>query len=459
MAALRKPFNRSKLLLGERLSVAKSVCEHHGRGEGHLGLSPPDAVAFIHSTEEVSAAIKICAQHQMPVIPFGTGTSLEGHVEALRGGLTIDLTQMNKILEIQPDDLDCLVQPGVTRKQLNTDLRDTGLFFPVDPGADASIGGMAATGASGTNAVRYGTMRENILGLTVVLADGRVIETGGRAKKSSAGYDLTRLFIGSEGTLGIITEIRLRLYGIPESIASAVCAFPSVDAAVNTVIQTIQVGLPVARIELLDALQMKACIAYSKLDGYAVEPTLFYEFHGTEASVKEQSEMAQEIAEGFGGTNFKWATQAEQRNKLWQARHDAYYAGLSLRQGSRSWATDVCVPISKLAICIQETEEEIRQSGLIAPIVGHVGDGNFHVQFLIDPDDPSELEQAQSLNKRLVHRALALGGSCTGEHGIGHGKIDSLIDEHGEAVSVMHSIKQTLDPTGLFNPGKIFRTN
>ncbi|MCB9944753.1 MAG: FAD-binding protein [Geminicoccaceae bacterium] len=443
-------------ILGERLSRSLSVREHHGHGEGHHGnCPPPDAVAFARTTEEVSAIAKICNRHLMPIIPFGTGTSLEGHVEALHGGLCIDLSGFDRIVEVSPDDLDCLVGAGVTRKQLNNHLRDMGLFFPVDPGADASIGGMAATRASGTNAVRYGTMRESVLGLTVVLADGRIIKTGGRARKSSAGYDLTRLFIGSEGTLGIITEIRLRLFGIPEQIAAAVCSFPTIENAVEAVIQTIQIGLPVARIELLDPLQMRACIEYSKLHDMTAAPTLFYEFHGSETGVGENSETAQEIAESFGGRNFEWAVRPEDRNRLWQARHDAYYAGLALRKGCMAWPTDVCVPISRLARCIHETRTDIEESGLLAPIVGHVGDGNFHVQFLIDPGDPAELEKARFLNKRLVRRALAMGGTCTGEHGIGHGKIDSLAEEHGDAVQVMATIKRALDPNGIMNPGKI----
>ncbi|MEZ5846394.1 MAG: FAD-linked oxidase C-terminal domain-containing protein [Geminicoccaceae bacterium] len=443
-------------LLGDRLSEAMSVRDHHGHGEGHHGNSPPpDAVAFAQSTDEVSAIMRICHRYDMPVIPFGTGTSLEGHVEALFGGLSLDVSGMNRVVEVSPGDLDCLVEAGVTRKQLNSDLRDLGLFFPVDPGADASIGGMAATRASGTNAVRYGTMRESVLGLTVVLADGRIIRTGGRARKSSAGYDLTRLFIGSEGTLGIITEIRLRLFGIPEEISSAVCAFPSIEAAVDTVIETIQIGIPVARIELLDPIQMRACIEYSKLRDMEEVPTLFYEFHGSAAGVREQSGAAQEIAESFGGKSFRWTTRPEDRNRLWQARHDAYFAALSMRKGCLSWPTDVCVPISKLAACIRETHADIAESGLLAPIVGHVGDGNFHVQYLLDPDDPAELEKAQFLNKRMVRRALAMGGTCTGEHGIGFGKIGSLAEEHGEGLSVMAAIKEALDPTGIMNPGKI----
>jgi D-lactate dehydrogenase (cytochrome) len=363
---------------------------------------------------------------------------------------------MNRILEVNEADLDCRVQPGVTRKQLNEYLRDTGLFFPIDPGADASLGGMAATRASGTNAVRYGTMRETVLGLTVVLADGRVIRTGGRARKSAAGYDLTRLMVGSEGTLGVITELRLRLFGIPEAISAAVCSFATLGGAVDTVITTIQMGIPVARIELLDEVQMDAINRYSKLD-YPVQPTLFLEFHGSAASAAEQAETVQAIAAENGGGDFRWTGRTEERNKLWQARHDAAYACLALRPGAKAWATDVCVPISRLAECILETKSDIEGSPLIAPLVGHVGDGNFHLVFLIDPDEPDELAEAERLNERLVLRALAMGGTCTGEHGIGCGKIDFLVAEHGEAVSVMRQIKQALDPDNIMNPGKMLR--
>lgn len=442
-------------ILGDRLSVNAAVREQHGKGEGYLSGSDPDAVAFAASTEEVSELVKICARHQMPVISFGTGTSLEGHVAALHGGLCIDLSGMDQLLHVSPEDLDCLVQAGVRRKQLNAHLRDTGLFFPIDPGADASIGGMTATRASGTNAVRYGTMREVVLGLTVVMADGQIIKTGGRAKKSSAGYDLTRLMVGSEGTLGIITEIRLRLFGIPEAMAAAVCTFASVEDAVNTVIMTIQSGIPVARIELLDEVQMQQCIDYSKLEGFSASPTLFYEFHGSEAYVAEQSEMAQAIADEFGGTAFRWSSQAEERNRLWDARHNAYYASMAPFPGKRAWPTDVCVPISQLAECILETQKDIAEQALIAPIVGHAGDGNFHLCLVVDPDNPDELARASLVNKRLVQRSLAMGGTCTGEHGIGFGKMSSLIEEHGPAVTVMASIKQALDPLNILNPGKI----
>ena len=442
-------------LLGDRLSTAAAVREHHGKDVSYHEGAAPDAVAFAASNEEVAEIVRICAGHKVPVVPFGTGTSLEGHIAALAGGVCLDLSQMNEILEVNAADLDCRVQAGVTRKQLNEYLRDQGLMFPIDPGADASLGGMTATRASGTNAVRYGTMRENVLGLTVVTADGRVVKTGGRARKSSAGYDLTRLFVGSEGTLGVITEVQLRLHGIPETIASAVCSFETLAGAVDSVIATIQMGIPVARIELLDEVQMAASNRYSDLD-YPEQPTLFFEFHGSEASAKEQAESVAAIAEENGGGAFRWATLAEERNKLWQARHDAYYAALALRPGAGGWATDVCVPISRLAECIAETRRDIDESGLTAPIVGHVGDGNFHLIYLLDKDDPEEIKRAEAHNDRMVMRALALGGTCTGEHGIGYGKMEFLKAEQGEAVALMRSVKQALDPDNIMNPGKIF---
>ena len=443
-------------IVGPRLSTSAAVCEQHGRDESYHTPHPPDVVVFAESTDEVAGIVKACARRQVPVIPFGAGTSLEGHVAALHGGVCIDLGRMDRVVAVNPEDMDATVQAGVTRARLNTNLRDTGLFFPIDPGAEASIGGMTATRASGTNAVRYGTMRENVLALIVVLADGRVIRTSRRARKSSAGYDLTRLFVGSEGTLGVITEITLRLYGIPEAISAAVCAFPSVADAVNTVILTIQSGVPVARIELLDSRQMEAVNRYSKLD-YAVAPTLFFEFHGTERAVAEQAETVQAIAADLGGENFAWATRPEDREKLWKARHDAYYASLALRPGCRGWVTDVCVPISRLAECITETTADLEKSPLIATIVGHVGDGNFHVVLLVDPDQAEEIAEAERFNERLVMRALAMDGTCTGEHGIGHGKMDFLIAEHGEAVGVMRAIKPALDPDNIMNPGKIVR--
>jgi len=443
-------------LLGDRLSTASAVCAQHGKDESYHAPHSPDAVAFARSAQEVAAIVRLCSNYKTPVIAFGTGTSLEGHVAALAGGVCIDLTQMDRILRVNAEDLDAVVEAGVTRKQLNEHLRDTGLFFPIDPGADASLGGMAATRASGTNAVRYGTMRENVLSLTVVLADGRVIRTARRARKSAAGYDLTRLFIGSEGTLGIITEVTVRLYGIPEAISAAVCAFPTIEDAVNTVILTIQNGVPVARIELLDEAQMAATNKYSKLN-HKVAPTLFFEFHGTTAGVAEQAETVKSVAADYGGNDFRWATTPEERSKLWQARHDAYYAALALRPGSKGWATDVCVPISRLAECISETQRDLADSPIPSALVGHVGDGNFHLVFMIDPQRPDEIAEAGRLNERMVARALAMEGTSTGEHGVGYGKMDFLVSEHGEALSVMRSIKKALDPDNILNPGKIVR--
>jgi len=461
LALTREPPDPSLLsalreLLGDRVSTAAAICAQHGKDESYHQAHAPDAVVFPCSTEEVAEIVKLCAEYNAPVIAFGTGTSLEGHVAALKGGVCVDMMQMNRVLRVNAEDLDATVEAGVTRKQLNEYLRDTGLFFPIDPGADASLGGMAATRASGTNAVRYGTMRENVLSLTVVLADGRIIRTARRARKSAAGYDLTRLFVGSEGTLGIITELTVRLYGIPEAISAAVCAFPTLEDAVNTVITTIQSGVPVARIELLDEAQMAAINKYSKLD-HKVAPTLFFEFHGSPASVAEQSETVKSIAAESGGDDFRWTTTAEERAKLWQARHDAYYAALALRPGSKGWATDVCVPISRLAECIHDTKQDLLQSSIPSALVGHVGDGNFHLVFMIDPNRPEEIAEARRLNDRMVTRALAMEGTCTGEHGVGYGKMDFLIAEHGEAVSVMRMIKLALDPNNLLNPGKIVR--
>jgi len=441
---------------GERLSTAAAVREQHGRDESYHPAQAPDAVVFAQSTEDVAQVVRLCAEHKVPVIPFGTGTSLEGHVAALEGGVCIDLSRMNRVLRVSAEDMDCTVEAGVTRKQLNEYLRDTGLFFPIDPGADASLGGMTATRASGTNAVRYGTMRENVLSLTVVLADGRVIRTAKRARKSAAGYDLTRLFVGSEGTLGVITEVTLRLYGIPESIMAAVCPFPSVEAAVDTVVATIQAGVPIARIELLDAKQMDAVNKYAKLD-YAVAPTLFFEFHGTPRGVEEQVAQVKAFAAEQGAHDLRWAATPEERSKLWQARHDALYAALAMRPGSKGWATDVCVPISGLAECIVETKRDLDASSVTAMLVGHVGDGNFHLVFLLDPDKPEELAEATRLNDRMVQRAIAMDGTCTGEHGVGYGKMDFLIAEHGEAIGVMRTIKRALDPDNIMNPGKIVR--
>lgn len=441
---------------GDRVTTATAIREQHGRDESYHPAFPPDAVFFAETTEEVQAAVLICAEHGMPIIPFGVGTSLEGQVAALHGGVCIDVSKMNQVLRVSAEDMDVTVQAGVTRKQLNEHLRDSGLFFPIDPGADASLGGMTATRASGTNAVRYGTMRENVLALTVVLADGRIIRTARRSRKSAAGYDLTRLFVGSEGTLGIITEVTVRLHGIPEAISSAVCSFPTIEDAVHTVIETIQTGVPVARMELLDEVQVGACNAYSKLD-LPVQPTLFFEFHGTEASVAEQAERVGAIAEGWNGGGFQWATKPEDRTKLWEARHKAYYAAISLKPGCKGWATDVCVPISRLAECISETKKDLANSTMVAPLVGHVGDGNFHLVYLVDPDKPEEIAEATRLNDRMVLRALAMDGTCTGEHGVGYGKMDYLVAEHGEAIAVMRQIKQALDPRNLMNPGKMLR--
>ena len=448
IAALRERF-------GARLSTLSGVRDHHAKDESWHHPHRPDAVVFPESTEEVVEIVQICAAHRTPVVAYGTGTSLEGNVIPHLGGVVVDLERMNQVLRVSADDLDVTVQARVTRKQLNAHVKDLGLFFPIDPGADASIGGMAATRASGTNAVRYGTMRDNVLSLTVVLSDGRVVRTSRRSRKSAAGYDLTRLFVGSEGTLGIITEVTLRLYGVPEAMAAAVCSFDSLEGAVNTVIQTIQLGIPVARIELLDEVQMNSLNRYSGMD-HPVKNTLFIEFHGSDAGVKEQAETVQAVASDHGGGAFQWATQTEQRNALWKARHDVTYANKALRPGCEIWATDVCVPISRLAECILQTKEDLRHSFLTAPLVGHAGDGNFHLGFLIMRDDPAELAEAERLNERLVMRALAMDGTCTGEHGIGLGKRKYLLAEHGEGVSVMRQIKQVLDPHNLMNPGKIF---
>jgi D-lactate dehydrogenase (cytochrome) len=439
---------------GERAVTTQAVREHHSHGEGLADAALPDVVVFPRNNEEVAAIVRLCHLSRVPVIAFGVGTSLEGHVAALYGGVCIDLSQMNRVLEVNADDLDCRVQAGVTREQLNAELKGTGLFFPIDPGANATIGGMASTRASGTNAVRYGTMRENVMGLTIVTADGRVITTGGRARKSSAGYDLTRLFVGAEGTLGVITEIQLRLYGVPEAIAAAVCQYPDLAGAVNTVIAAMQTGIPMARIELLDEAQMDACIRYSKLEGYQALPTLFFEFHGSEAGVREQSATMRAISDEFGGSEFQWATLPEDRTRLWKARHAAYYATLALKPGMTAIATDACVPISRLAECILATKADIEKSGLTVTIVGHVGDGNFHLVVLYQPGDAGQRERADKLARAVSMRAIAMGGTCTGEHGIGWHKLDLLAQEHGEAVDVMRSIKRALDPKGIMNPGK-----
>ncbi len=440
---------------GDRFTVSPAVCAHHGKDESSLPAAPPDAVVFAQTTEEVAAVAALCHAHRIPLIPYGTGTSLEGHLHAVRGGICVDLSQMNRIVAIRPEDLDATVGAGVTRKGLNAALHGTGLFFPIDPGADASLGGMAATRASGTNAVRYGTMREAVLAATAVLADGRVIRTGTRAKKSSAGYDLTRLFVGSEGTLGIITELTVRLHPLPEAIASAVCAFPDIAAAVSTVIQTIQLGIPVARIEILDALSIQAINRYSKT-ALREAPTLFFELHGSPAGVAEQTAALRAIAAEHVGMDFEWADKPEDRSRLWQARHDAYYACLGLRPGARSITTDVCVPISRLAECIAATRADLEQTGLVAPLLGHVGDGNFHMLLLVDPDDDDQLATARGFAQRLAERAIAMDGTCTGEHGIGLGKRKYMALEHGaEALAVMRAIKMALDPDDIMNPGKI----
>jgi D-lactate dehydrogenase (cytochrome) len=444
-------------LLGDRVSIAASVRERHGKDASYHPCVPPDAVAFAQSTEEVSEIVKICAKHSVPVIPFGGGTSLEGHVLALRGGVCVNLSQMNRILRVRCDDFDATVEAGVTHVQLNEHLCDSGLFFSVDPGANATVGGMAATRASGTNSVRYGTMRENVLSLTVVMPDGRVIRTARRARKSAAGYDLTRLMVGSEGTLGVITEVTVRLYGVPPAISSAVWTFPSVEAAASTVIQTIQMAVPVARIELVDAVAVDAINRYSKLE-LPVAPSLWLEFHGTESGVIEQAKMVETIATARGGTSFGWATRPEDRRKLWRARQDAVYTLKALRPGAHFWATDVCVPISRLAECIIDTQKDLASSFLTAAIVGHAGDGNFHVGILLNPNEPNEITEAERINDRLVRHALSLDGTCTGEHGIGCGKIDFLIAEHGEAVNVMCTIKKAIDPNNIMNPGKIIRS-
>jgi len=444
-----------KSLLGSRASDATAVREHHSHGESYHPPAPPDIVCFPATTAEVADVARISQRFGLPLIPFGAGTSLEGHVHALRGGISVDLREMNRVLNVSAEDLDVTVEAGVTRLQLARSLRNTGLMFPIDPGADATIGGMTATRASGTTAVRYGTMRENVLGLTIVLADGRVIKTGTRARKSAAGYDLTRLFVGSEGTLGIITEITLRLHPVPEAVSAAVCSFDTMQGAVDTVIATIQLGIPVARIELMDDVQIDAINRYSKMT-YPVAPTLLFEFHGdSEAHVSRQAETVQALAADRGGHRFEWATRLEDRERLWQARHNAHYAGLALRPGCRSWPTDVCVPISRLAECVVETAKECRGASFPICLVGHAGDGNFHLMYLVNPDNPAEVDEARRLNEQLVRRALSMGGTCTGEHGVGYGKMKYMEAEHGAALDVMRTIKQALDPDNRMNPGKV----
>ncbi len=440
---------------GDKLLAGVSVREQHGHTTTYIPNQPPDAVVFAQSAEDVKWVVEVCAQHRCPVIAFGAGSSLEGQLNAPEGGICIDLSALNQIISVDEDDLTVTVQPGVTRVALNEHLRDTGLFFPIDPGADASIGGMASTRASGTNAVRYGTMKDNVLSLKAVMADGREITTASRARKTSAGYDLTRLMVGAEGTLGVITELTLKLHGLPESIVGGVCNFPDINSVCRATIQTIQYGLPIARIEMLDAVQVSACNAYSKLN-LAEKPTMFVEFHGTEASTKEQSETFAEIIQEFGGSDFQWTANNEERSKLWQARHDAYWASKALRPGTDAIVTDACVPISRLADCVEETVADIKRHNLLAPIVGHVGDGNFHTAVIVDMDSPEDIETAKKFAERLSQRAIEMGGTCTGEHGIGQGKKSYLRQELGDAVDFMQMIKQSLDPQNIMNPEKIF---
>jgi D-lactate dehydrogenase (cytochrome) len=449
LAALQAHF-------GTRCSTAAAVREQHGRGESVYDAAPPEAVLFCDSNDDVALAVKLAAEHAVPVIPFGVGSSLEGHLLAVQGGISLDLSRMNQIVAINAEDLTVTVQAGVTREQLNREIRDTGLFFPIDPGANASLGGMAATRASGTNAVRYGTMRENVLGLTVITAAGEIVHTGTRAKKSSAGYDLTRLFVGSEGTLGVMTEVTLRLYPLPEAVSAAICHFPSIDAAVQTTIQIIQMGVPIARCELLDAHAIRAVNRHSKLN-LAEQPMLLMEFHGSQAGVQEQAETVQALAAEHGGQAFQWATTPEERTRLWTARHQAYFAALQMRPGCRCQSSDTCVPISRLAESINASVDEAEASGIPYWIVGHVGDGNFHLSYLMDPNDTRETALVEQLNVQMVQRAIRLGGTCTGEHGIGLHKMGYLVEEAGpQAVAMMRSIKHALDPKNIMNPGKVF---
>jgi D-lactate dehydrogenase (cytochrome) len=442
-------------ILGDRLSASAAVREHHSHGESYHDPGVPDLVAFPITTEEVAAIVCVCDRHRVPIIPFGMGSSLEGHVNAICGGVSIDLTRMTKVVRLSPEDLDVTVEAGLTHRALDARLKNTGLMFPIDPGADATIGGMVATRASGTTAVRYGTMRDNVLGLTVVLADGRVVHTGGRARKSSSGYDLTRLFVGSEGTLGVITEVTLRLFGRPEAVSAAVCPFSSIEGAANTVIATVQLGIPVARIEIIDETQLELVNRHSKTD-YPVAPTLFFEFHGmSETAVADQARAVEEIASEHGALGFRWTTTPEARAKLWEARHNVLFATMASRPGAGAWTTDVCVPISRLAECITETQADMRASGRVAPLVGHAGDGNFHLIFMVDRQDARELQVVEELNQRMVERALRMGGTCTGEHGVGVGKLKYLSKEHGESLDVMRAIKRALDPHKLMNPGKL----
>ena len=460
MLKLRQVYNYDAGLdelvrvFGDRIQTAESVCQQYGKDESFHPSAPPHAVVQPENAEQAQHIVRICREHGMPIVPHGAGTSLEGNIAALKGGICIDSGLMNSIVRVNAEDFDVVVQPGVTRRQLNRELKGSGLFFPIDPGADATIGGMAATRASGTNAVRYGSMRENVINIEMVLADGSIIRTARRSRKSAAGYDLTRLMVGSEGTLGIFTELTVKLYPVPECISAAVCNFATVEGAVDTVIEMIQYGIPVARVELLDALSMRALNRYSKTS-FNEAPTLFFEFHGSERGVEEQAVVTQEIANGNSGSEFEWTTSTEERSRMWRARHDAAWAHKALHPKGEIWATDVCVPISRLADCIGQTRADIEQCGILAPIVGHVGDGNFHLIMLVDHDNPDEVRAAEALHERMVLRALEMEGTCTGEHGIGYGKLDFLKREHGAAVDTMRLIKQALDPDNIFNPGKI----
>lgn len=441
-------------ILGDRISLNQAVIDQHSRGEGHLPASPPEAVCFPVSTAEVSAVLKLCNDAAIPVVPWGAGTSLEGNVSALHGGLSIDMSRMNRIYSVNADDLDASVGPGVTRKQLNTYLRDTGLFFPVDPGADATFGGMAATRASGTNAVRYGTMKSNVLALEVVMPDGKIIRTGSRARKSSAGYDLTSLFVGSEGTLGLITEVTVKLYGVPEVIASGVSSFPTVEAAVAVVTEAVQLGIPIARVEFLDEQTIVAVNRFSKLD-LRVAPTLFFEFHGSSVSVKDHIEQVSSLIESHSGSKLEASTDLEERGRLWQARHEAHYALLAMRPNARVYGTDACVPISKLSECVRMTREDLEGIPFFVSVIGHVGDGNFHLGMVIDPDNEEEFELAEEIHDRLIERTLKLGGTCSGEHGIGYGKTKYMEWEHKNAIGTMLALKKAIDPNNIMNPGKV----
>jgi D-lactate dehydrogenase (cytochrome) len=440
---------------GDRLSTSSAVRDQHGRGEGVPDVAPPDAVVFALDNEDVAFVARVCFDAQIPMIPFGTGTSLEGHVAAVHGGVCVNLSRMNAILEVDPESLDCRVQTGVTREALNAHVRAHGLFFPIDPGANASLGGMASTRASGTAAVRYGTMRDAVLGLTIVTADGRIVRTGTRARKTAAGLDLTRLFVGSEGILGFITEVQLRLWGLPEVVQAAVCQFTDLESAMSVVVAALQVGVPVARIELLDDVQMDACKRYSKLDEFEAVPTLFIEFHGSPAAVSEQVATLQSLAEDAGGNGFAWAERPEDRTRLWKARHECYHANLAIKPGCALIGTDACVPISNFVACVMETQEDVRASGLTAPLVGHAGDGNFHLGIVFDPASPDERARAEGLAERVSMRAIRYGGTCTGEHGIGRHRMHQLAAEHAEGLALMRAIKQALDPRGVMNPGKM----